>query len=537
MEHVSLPEGWKSWQICRILGEGAYGKVYLAEKKIGADVSESAIKIIRISPDENEELALPFEFGSKESVRKYYEDIALSYIQEIKMMIALKGHPNIVYIEDYALEENPDKPSWTIFIRMEYLTPFPEYAQTHPMTEPDVIRLGTDLCSALNACEKRRILHRDIKPSNIFVSPATGQFKLGDFGIARKLERTGSVYSAKGTCPYMAPEVFHSQPSDHRADLYSLGLVLYHLLNRNREPFVDLNKQIVYIKDRENATARRMSGEPIPPPAKASPALGKVILKACDPDPGKRYLNAESFREALESIQSGTVSQEKKSSRKWLLLIPAAVVFALLVLFLPPNRTKPDKAPRPTRIITEAPSKSPEPVTTMQPEPTDTTESIVTKAPTPTNTSKPAVSLSPSPTLTPEPVITEIDISSFGIVPILEGRQLYYHPQTHSCVRIPIREIRKALEDAGCVFSEEELTVFEANLKKQFFPEGNAKISDGDDFAEGDRITLVYTPDETFTALLNGKGYQLVYKDQVFIVKKTEDGSRLRFEPETETGK
>ena len=89
MEQVLLPESWNSWLICRTLGEGSFGKVYLAEKKIGTDVSTSAIKIVRIAPDEKEALSLSFELGSKESVHNYYEDLARSYIQEIKTMIAL----------------------------------------------------------------------------------------------------------------------------------------------------------------------------------------------------------------------------------------------------------------------------------------------------------------------------------------------------------------------------------------------------------------------------------------------------------------
>ena len=252
LESVFLPESWKSWQIRKTLGEGSYGTVYLAEKQIGSDVSLSAIKIIRISPEANEALSLSLELGNSDLLRKYYEDITLTYIQEIKTMIALKGHPNIVYIEDYAVEADPENTTWTIFIRMEYLTPFSEYVQTHSLSESDVIRLGKDLCSALSACEKNGILHRDIKPSNIFISPATGLFKLGDFGVARKMDRTSGVYSSKGTFPYMAPEVFSGRPYDHRSDLYSLGLVLYLLLNKNREPFVDLNKQMTPSKQRWN---------------------------------------------------------------------------------------------------------------------------------------------------------------------------------------------------------------------------------------------------------------------------------------------
>ncbi len=409
MDHVALPESWNSWRILRELGEGAYGTVWLAEKKIGGDSSQSAIKIIQLSPKENEALALSMELGSRESVRKYFEDIAQSYIQEIRTMIALKGHPNIIYIEDYALEENKEIPQWTIWIRMEYLTPFTEYAQSHTLTEQDVIRLGSDLCSALSACEKKGIIHRDIKPSNIFASPM-GQFKLGDFGVARKLDRTSGLYSSKGTFAFMAPEVYHNRPYDQRCDIYSLGLVLYNLMNKNREPFVDLDKQIVYMKDRTSACTRRMSGEPLPPPAEASPALAKVILKACDPDPEKRYPNAESFRNALQNAQlpEGSGSGSKRIRRILIVsAVLAAVAAAIIYLGGRMKPALPDITPTPMPVLTETPALIPTSALTLTaaPTPSDTPTTTATPTPThtPTPTSAPTDTPASKPTATPPP--------------------------------------------------------------------------------------------------------------------------------------
>ena len=520
LESVFLPESWKSWQIRKTLGEGSYGTVYLAEKQIGSDVSLSAIKIIRISPEENEALSLSLELGNSDLLRKYYEDITLTYIQEIKTMIALKGHPNIVYIEDYAVEADPENTTWTIFIRMEYLTPFSEYVQTHSLSESDVIRLGKDLCSALSACEKNGILHRDIKPSNIFISPATGLFKLGDFGVARKMDRTSGVYSSKGTFPYMAPEVFSGRPYDHRSDLYSLGLVLYLLLNKNREPFVDLNKQMIYVKDRENATSRRIAGEPVPPPIDASPAIAEVILKACSFNPDKRYPNADTFKAALESIQSDR--KQKGRHRKTILGLSLLALLAVLFILFFPHST--GKGPEATATeIPEAQTNTDLPADTFTPIPEQTDTPVPTETPDITATPEPAATAS-------LPSMIEIDISSAKILPIMENDRLYYHPQTHSCVLIAINSIIQTLEEAGCVFTESELETFKASLKKQFIPEGNDKLTNGEKFAEGEIIALIYRPDASFMEFLNGKGYQLKYNDQTFIVKPDDSGTRLRFE-------
>lgn len=91
--------------------------------------------------------------------------------------------------------------------------------------------------NALEYCQCQNIIHRDIKPENIFVS-RFGEFKLGDFGIARE---TGSAlradYPKKGTFSYMAPEMYKGEEYDARVDIYSLGIVLYKLCNHNRLPF------------------------------------------------------------------------------------------------------------------------------------------------------------------------------------------------------------------------------------------------------------------------------------------------------------
>ena len=118
------------------------------------------------------------------------------FIGEIKVMESFKGMQNIVSIEDFKVVKKTDGVGWRIYIRMELLTPFNQYVSSHPLTEGDIIRLGTEICTALEYCQSRDLIHRDIKPENIFVNDF-GCFKLGDFGIARKLESMTSGMSQK----------------------------------------------------------------------------------------------------------------------------------------------------------------------------------------------------------------------------------------------------------------------------------------------------------------------------------------------------
>ena len=137
-------------------------------------------------------------------------------------------------------------------------------------------------------CGEQNILHRDIKIQNIFVSE-DGKYKLGDFGIARAKERTSTGTARVGTYDYMAPEVYFGKRYDKTADIYSLGMVLYWLLNNRRMPFLPQTEEAPRMQDRENARMRRLNGEKLPPPANGSKGLQKIVLKCCAYKPENRY--------------------------------------------------------------------------------------------------------------------------------------------------------------------------------------------------------------------------------------------------------
>jgi len=293
---------WDEWEIIDIIGEGTYGKVYKAVKKdYGAEMF-SAIKVITIPKSQSELKALRADgMGISES-KTYLEGIVNSFVHEIKMMISLNSAPNIVTIYDYKVIEKSHEMGWEIHIRMELLKSFDDYQIGKKLTEKDVIKIGTDICSALEFCAKQNppVIHRDIKTANIFITEF-GDFKLGDFGIARELEKSRHLYSMAGTPNYMAPEVKKGDLYGVTADIYSLGIVLYKLANNSRLPFCDQNKQMLKHSDYEEALKRRFAGEHILPPAKASKKLAQVILKACDYNPKKRFQSVSEFKAALEA--------------------------------------------------------------------------------------------------------------------------------------------------------------------------------------------------------------------------------------------
>ena len=298
---------WPEWKIIEKIGEGSFGKVYKAQRTERGKSFYSAIKIINIPGSQSELNSVRSETGDDQAARLYFQNLVEECIQEISTMEYFRGNSYIVSVEDFKVMEYLDAIGWEISIRMEYLTSFMDCCAEKQLTENEVIQLGLDLSKALEYCRKLNIIHRDIKPENIFVS-RFGDFKLGDFGIARELERTMSGFSKKGTYSYMAPEMYKGEKYDSGVDIYSLGIVLYKLMNHNRLPFMNLEKQFITYRDKENALTRRMSGEQMEPPAEAGRLFAQIILKACAFDPAKRYQTPEEFYRDLDDLKHGRMT-------------------------------------------------------------------------------------------------------------------------------------------------------------------------------------------------------------------------------------
>ena len=305
---------WPGWENVGLLGEGSFGKVYKIRREEYGQVYEAALKVITIPASQSDVKAAYEEGMDEESVTKYFHSFVVDIVAEFALMSQLKGNSHIVSYEDHMVVQHEEGVGWDILIRMELLTTLPDYGKKHPLTEDDVIRLGIHMCHALELCRKRGIIHRDIKPENIFVS-RDGDYKLGDFGVARVAEKTMTVMSRKGTYNYMAPEVFKSEKYGYAADICSLGLVLYRYLNDNRTPFLPAYPQPLTYSDREKALEMRMSGQPMPTPTHGSEGLQTIVLKACAYRAEDRYASPEEMRHALEALLLGVVPAAEKPEK------------------------------------------------------------------------------------------------------------------------------------------------------------------------------------------------------------------------------
>ena len=304
-----------SWYLSKIIGKGSFGKVFEITREEYGATYKSALKIISVPQDDEEIKNRMTEGTDLDTISEYYEDVLKDIVNENEIMSKLKGNSNIVSYEDHQVIPHENGIGYDILIRMELLTPLVDRMIAKKLDENEVVKLGIDICKALELCHKKNIVHRDIKPQNIFVSES-GDYKLGDFGIARTMEKTTGGMSKKGTYKYMAPEVFKGEDYDSSVDTYSLGIVLYSLLNGNRGPFLPGPPTKITHNDEEEARMRRFRGEPLPQPREAGMVLACIIKKACAYNPADRYRTAGQMRMDLENYYNNYGKAGERSANR-----------------------------------------------------------------------------------------------------------------------------------------------------------------------------------------------------------------------------
>ncbi len=304
------------YEILGPLGAGGMGEVWRArDSRLGRDV---AIKV------------LPDEFAHDPARRSRFE-------REAKAIAAL-SHPNVLALHDFGADDG------AIYAVMELLegTTLRERLAGGPLSPRKAVDYAIQIAHGLAGAHERGIVHRDLKPENVLVTP-DGRVKILDFGLARLdpyqsdgdtqtptlagATRPGAVL---GTVGYMAPEQVRGETADARADIFSLGALLYEMLYGRRAFQRDTAAETMTAILRE---------DPPPPPAdtKVPPALDRVVRGCLEKAPGERFRSAHDLAFALEmalgssTSQAAAVAAAKPRRGSRLLLAGGVAVLVLLV--------------------------------------------------------------------------------------------------------------------------------------------------------------------------------------------------------------
>ncbi|MEM6646703.1 MAG: serine/threonine-protein kinase [Bacteroidota bacterium] len=224
-------------------------------------------------------------------------------------------HDNILTVYDFGAVGNQ------LFIVMELLPGYDLDALLHRTAQfpvAQVTAIGMQLADALAYAHRLGVVHRDLKPGNVRLL-TDGRVKLMDFGLARLEAAGGTVTNSRiGTPRYMAPELVRGETIDHRADVFSLGCVLYELLAGRPAFSGDQISQILYQLVNVQPADLRTLRPDIPP------ELAAVVMQCLSKDPAQRPMDAQALRMALAAIHA-SLTQPNASGIRPLPPPPTAV--------------------------------------------------------------------------------------------------------------------------------------------------------------------------------------------------------------------
>jgi eukaryotic-like serine/threonine-protein kinase len=293
------------YHLVRELDSGGMGVVYLAVRSDDHYFQVVAIKMIRKGED------------SPELVHRFRME---------RQVLATLNHPCIGTILDGG-ETQDGRP----FIVMEYVEgqPITLASKSRGLSIRQRVELFRSVCSAVYYAHQKLIIHRDIKPSNVMVTPE-GMVKLIDFGISKPLAPESALGDSSRTATslrrmtpdYASPEQIQGKHLTTATDIYSLGILLYELLTGSR-PYTLSNLSPV-VADRvvsEQGGKKPSSAPEISSAARRelSGDLDRIVLKAMDLDPSRRYLSVQHFDEDLLRYLTGKPISARKTTPAYVL--------------------------------------------------------------------------------------------------------------------------------------------------------------------------------------------------------------------------
>lgn len=270
MAKIKLPEQLKAWKVISPVSETS-GYPTFKVLKTEFDGSKIPAFLTYVNYEG--------ESYSSDNVDLINEEAAF-----VKNVLKLRGVSNYI---DAVVENNPAKSSISLYLLTADAEPITEsFLKNKQLTDAEIVDFGLQISEILEKLEQNNILHGNLKPENIFVTNK-GKFVLGGFTA---FEGTADDPS------FLAPEMEAGKQPDYTTDIYSLGLIMYTMVNDGKLPFET--------KDRASAVRKRFSSTTVPAPSGGSEKLKSVIVIACQPKNKNRWKNAGNIKNALSAIKS-----------------------------------------------------------------------------------------------------------------------------------------------------------------------------------------------------------------------------------------
>lgn len=286
------------WNVEDTVAQGKNTTVFKVSCYENSKRISKAVEAIKF-PGNNEEILLALDSGKFNTVDEYLRYAENKICENIETMLNFSQSRNIVNYYDYTVVKESN--CFYVLILRELMTPLNEYIKDRRLKHKEIVKLGWDICNALEEFRQKGIVHKSITPENIFIGEDLS-FKLGDFGIDREYRKK------TGTEIYKAPELMSGRECPS-ADIYALGMVLYRLTNNNRSPFLPEYPAPVSFEDRERAASRRLRGDMFPKPVNADNGLARIIFAATAFRPEERYSSPSQIKSALEAYVRNAITE------------------------------------------------------------------------------------------------------------------------------------------------------------------------------------------------------------------------------------
>lgn len=243
------------------------------------------VKIISVPASQRQldALLLTGAYPDAASATEYFKEVAEGVVKEAELLKQLSRLEGFLAYDNWQIVPMEGTSlGYQIYLISPYKRSLEKYLQRHQMTHLGAVNLGLDLCAALSICRRAGYMHVDLKPTNIYMT-GKREFQIGDLGFVKLSTLKYTSLPSKYCSPFTPPELHDALNTlNPTADIYAIGMILYQIYNNGLLPF-----------------SVKAPSSALRAPANADNEMAQIILKACDPNPRRRFQTPIEMGKAL----------------------------------------------------------------------------------------------------------------------------------------------------------------------------------------------------------------------------------------------